>query len=253
MKTTLYIKGRKLDLIPLFIVLGVVILLVGGTLSWVYLIKPAIEVSGRQKLVYNAEDGSYTDKKQGIVYLRAPVYYQASAILSDPVYGMADERLLYRVGEKTDGKFTLQSASDWLSTDRDHGMLLYFNSESVVVPDISEFEPDIVYICSIDGMTAAQSQIEASALFPEGFFDRTAENLIDSDAYTGASLMRQLRVTSKKYGFMHMVLYLYYNETLESYFIYLPQEKLFCEADSEMLDIFFASEDSLAGSSEGSK
>lgn len=245
MKTTLYIKGRKLNLIPWFIVLGAIILLVGGTLSWVYLIKPAIEISGRQKLEYNMADGSYTDKKEGIVYLRAPVYYQAAAILSDPVYGMAGDRLLYRVGEKTDEKFTLQSASAWLSTDRDHGLLLYYNSESVSVPDISEFEPDVVYICSTDGMTAAQSQIEASALFPEGFFDRTAENLVESDAYTGATLMRQLRVTSKKYGFMQMVLYLYYNEALESYYIYLPQEKLFCKADSETLDIFFASEDSL--------
>lgn len=242
-------------MIPWIILLSLIILTVGGTLLWVYVIEPAAVKASRVQLEYDAAADSYYDPEKNITYLRAPVYYQAGSILSDPVYGMAGERLLYRVGTLTseDGssdKLTLESASDWLSVGKERGMLLYYNKDSVSIPKIDEFEPETVYICSTSDLTAAQSEMAASIFFPEGFFDGTCENLYEGEEYEESTLFRQLRVSSSKYGFMQMVLYLYKNEKTGDYYIYLPQEKIFAKTDSEMLDIFFRSYDEAASSGE---
>lgn len=257
-KTAIYIKGRKLNLIPWIIVISLIVLTVGGTLLWVYVIEPAAIRASRVQLEYDPAADSYYDPEKKITYLRAPVYYQAGSVLSDPVYGMAGERLLYRVGTLTSDavsgdKLTLESASDWLSVGKERGMLLYYNKDSVTVPKIGEFEPETVYICSTTDLTAAQSEMGASIFFPKGFFDGGCENFYEGEEYEDSTLFRQLRVSSSKYGFMQMVLYLYKNEKTGDYYIYLPQEKIFAAADSDMLDIFFKSYDEAAGSGESGK
>ncbi len=238
-------KKKKFNFVPYIIIFTVVALIVGGCFLWTYVIEDLIAKSKEQKLEYDASSGSYCNKKLDITYTPAPAYYQASAVITDPVYASSDKNNLYRVGVKTtddDGnsKIKLCSASEWLSTDKEHGMRLYYNKEKVSPPSLSEFGADIVYFCTMTEVTIGQSSMEAELFFPDGFFDGECENLYGTDAQANSAPFRQIRVTSEKYEWMQLVLYLYKNDSADEYYIYLPQEELFVKADSETLSVFFA-------------
>ncbi len=238
--------NNKINPVPWIIVIGIIVLIVGGCLLWVYVFRDMIANSKQQVFVYNRTDGSYSDEKSGICYLPAPAYYQASAVISDPAYARSDKNKLFRVGTRVTDKdgnsrMILCSAGEWLSTDKDHGMRLYYNKEKVTLPTVEEFKPELVYFCTTSGVTIGQSSMEAKLFFPDGFLDNSAENLFGTSAHTGADLLREIRVTSSEYTWMQLVLYLYRNEELGEYYIYMPQREQFVKADSQMLDVFFGS------------
>ncbi|MBO4355484.1 MAG: hypothetical protein J5850_01355 [Clostridia bacterium] len=242
-------KNKKIRLLlPWIIILGVIILIVGGICLKVYLFDGYLS---RQKLVYS--DGKYYDPKNDITYVSAPYYYEPVSIASDSVdpdnmipYSRGNGDPLFRVAYRDeDYKAFLVKSSLWLSTDSDHGHTLYYNEKDAVCPSPDEFDAEYIYLVSLSAAELPTQKIDlaASKRIIKEFFRKTeADNLYDSAEFENTTCIKGMKVTSSTYKWLYLNLYLYQGNG--KYYIFFPAEKMFCETDKDVFDVYFAVVDS---------
>ena len=232
-------KREKFNFVPWLIALGVIAVIVGGVAAVYYGGKYIDENVRIVKLEYKS--GKYYDKKNNVTYSAAPMYY-TYAVKSEERYAKSGKYDLYYVGHKDGDAYVLESPASWLTTDIDHGAVIYYNAEKVSLPEPSEFKWNIMYLCNPDGLLYATNELDApqtSRLLSAYYGASDSENLYGSLYGTGQiKLLKELRVTSSAYPFLHLVLYLF-TDNEGGYYIGSAYEERLIKADNAVFDPFF--------------
>ncbi len=251
---------EKFNWKPYLIIFTVIAVIFGALAVKVYLLDGYLILKKQVELVKNDRSG-YFDEKNGITYLPIPAYYEAASTVKEPVYariggvnlftpGSWDDighlyALCYTIGDRTDKKYQQADPTVWLTADEDHGSTVYCNSK-FTPPEPKDFEFDTVFLCDADGKIATQKlDTVASSKIMNAFFDENSVNLFDSDSFMNGELLKTVRVTSNRYYWLHLVLYLYADG--ENYYLYLPEQRRYVQTDSEIFDIYFATAEDLQG------
>ncbi|MGM9637765.1 MAG: hypothetical protein ACI3YK_07270 [Eubacteriales bacterium] len=250
---------EKFNWKPYLIILAVIAVIAGGVFIKVTFVDGYLKLA--KQVPFERVDGGYYDAGNDRTYVAAPTYYQASTIVSDPAYarigdfslfgiGSWDELdHLYRVGYTvnpgtTSASTILMRSEAWLSTDADHGSILFYNAELFELPQPRDFEFETVYLCDADGNIATQ-QIDdaASVRIMTDFFSEDSENLYVMMDTLNAKYIKQVRVTSSKYPWMQMVLSLY--QSSDAYYLWMPELERFVQTDSTVFDVYFKTAEDL--------
>lgn len=255
---------EKFNWKPYLIILAVIAVIVGGIFIKVTLVDGYLKIA--KQVPFERVDGGYYDTENDRTYMAAPTYYQASSIVSDPAYarigdfslfgvGSWDELdHLYRVGYTVNpgagsSSFILMRSEAWLSTDADHGSILFYNSDLFELPQPQDFGFETVYLCDADGSIATQ-QIDdaASVRIMNDFFSEDSENLYVKMDTLNAKYIKQVRVTSSTYPWMQMVLSLY--QSSDAYYLWMPELERFVQTDSTVFDVYFKTAEDLTEEAE---
>ena len=232
-------KREKFNFVPWLIVLGVIAVFVGGVAAVYYGGKYIDDNVKVVKLEY--KNGKYYDKKNDLTYSAAPMYY-TYAVKSEERYARSNRYDLYYIGHKDGDTYVLEAPDSWLTTDADHGAVIYYNADKVSLPEPSEFKWNVMYFCNPDGLLYATGELDApqtgkllSAYYGAG----ESENLYDSLYGTGQiKLLKELRVTSSAYPSLHLVLYLF-TDNDGGYYIGSAYESRLIKADSAVFAPIF--------------
>lgn len=163
-------------------------------------------------LKFTFENGEFHDEKNEITYVQAPFYYQSKLMTSkDYPYAQSEQFTLYRVGYRDeDEKVHLVSGELWLSTSMDVGALLYYNSDKVDLPTLEEFEGDEIYLCEPDGstlFTTTKLDAETTGELLGDFFAKEGSDY--DEFYSDCQRVANLKVSSSKYNWLYLNLWLY--------------------------------------------
>lgn len=250
---------EKFNWKPYLIILAVIALIAGGIFVKTTFVDGYLKLAKQVPL--ERVDGGYYDADNDRTYVAAPTYYQASSIVSDPPYarigdfslfGMGDwDKLdhLYRVGYTanpgTANATTILTKSEaWLSTDADHGSILFYNADLFQIPKPQDFGFETIYLCDANGNVATQQIDDAASLrLMTQFFSENSENLYAVMETLNAKFIKQVRVTSSKYPWMQMVLSLY--QSSDAYYLWMPELERFVQTDSTVFDVYFKTADDL--------
>lgn len=252
---------EKFNWKPYVIVLAVIAVILGGVAAKVYLFDGYFVLKDQVELEYDRTSGSYLDAEKGITYRPISPCFEPASIVQEPVYsriggislfrpGSWDEighlyALCYPVGDRADKKYERADPTVWLAADEAHGSTVYCNSD-YNPPEPQNFEVDTVYLCDADGKIATQELDSlASVRLIREFFDESSENLYSSSEFMSGELIKTVRVTSTRYYWLHLVLYLYADG--ENYYLFLPEQRRYVQTDSEVFDVYFATPDDLQG------
>jgi len=144
----------------------------------------SLSSSGLVKITF--KDGKFIDKKNGVEYALAPICFEPFAV-GEP-YAEYSDKVLYDIPGL--------SPKEWLTEEYEGISSLYYSS-SFELPDIGEFEPDSVGVCSGELITIQDFSID----------DRETIDAI-VNVMSGESISRiapagykswHLKFTSKKY------------------------------------------------------
>lgn len=191
--------------------------------------------------MFTYENGNYVDSENQITYAAAPFYYQAVLWAGeDYAYADSDWAKLYRVGYRDeDDAAHLLSAELWLTTDMEDGALLYYNVDKVDLPDMTEFEGDRIYICEPDGsglFSTTAIEAETASRLLEDFF--SAEGSDYDELIASCDLTANLKVSSSKYKWMYLNLWLYTDDDGNYYICETTTKKLIKTDEDAFEDIF---------------
>lgn len=226
--------------IPWIIVAGCILLILGGICLKVFLFDGFLS---KTKLVYS--DGKYYDGKNGITYVAAPHYYEPVLIahkfeLSSFSRGNGSD--LFRVGYRdSENKVKLVKSSLWLATDKDHGLIVYYNEKDAVCPEPEDFEPEYIYLTTLSSTELPTQKLDLATtgrLMREFFAKDESENLYDSVEFEESTCIKGMKITSKKYPWLYLNMYLYHNDG--KFYVFFPAQKKFCETDATVFEIYFA-------------
>lgn len=229
-------KKEKWNFKPWLIIAAVILVIIGIAAILTY-----CDGDGKHIGDFRYENGKYIDQENNITYVEAPYYYQAKLTTSsDYPYAESDRSTLYRVGYRDeDEKVHLVSGSLWLSTLIEDGGSLYYNPDKVDLPEISEFEGDSIYICEPDGTLFSTTRLEGTTVTEliDGFL--TAE----SESYTmltlGCELVSNLKVSSSKYNWMYLNLWLY-TDAEGNYYLCETTTQRVVKTDAKVFEPIFA-------------
>jgi len=236
-------RGGKLSIKPWLIVLAVTVGIVALIAAyhfgriWIDDLKAESNV-----LTFEYSGGKYYDAVNGITYTAAPRSY-AYAAKSEERYAKSERGDLYYVCYKdSDGGYHAASPTSWLTTDVEHGAILYYNADKVAVPEPSEFKWNDISLCNPDGKLYATHKLDASVTYAlmTAYYGAAEEDNLYSELYgTGQlELLKEIRVTSTEYKYMHMVLYLF-GDGEGRYYIGSAYESRLTETDSEVFAPIF--------------
>lgn len=205
----------------------------------------------KEVLKFTYSDGEYIDEKNGITYVAAPFCYQAQLTTSkDYPYAASDRQTLYRVGYRDeDDKVHLQMGELWLSTLLEEGAALYYNRDKVTIPDFTEFEGDVIFLCRPDGSLFSTTKIEGAEATEllEAFF--TAEGSDYDTLYRSCELISNLKVSSSKYPWLYLNLWLY-TDADGNYYLCESTTRKFLKTDAAVFEPFFDETDETGESDE---
>ena len=229
-------KREKFNFVPWLIVLGVIVVIVGGIAAFYYGGRYIDENVKTVKLEYR--NGKYYDKKNDVTYSAAPMYY-TYAVKSEKRYARSDRYDLYYIGHKDGDTYVLEAPTSWLTTDYEHGAAVYYNPQKVSLPDPAKLMWDTMYLCNPDGLLYATSELDSKQtgrLLSAYYNADNSENLYESLYGSGQiKLLKELRVTSGDYPFLHLVLYLF-TDNEGSYYIGSAYEARLVKTDSAVFD-----------------
>lgn len=252
---------EKFNWKPYVIIFAVIALLLGSVAFNIYLVngyfKDYSTLSNQVEFEY-VRGAGYHDVKNDVIYRPAPSYYEPASIVQEPVYGRVggvnlftpgkwDDithlyAVCYPVGDLSDKKYERADPTVWLATDSYHGSTVYCN-ENYNLPEPKDFQFGTLYLCDADGKIATHELDDiASSELMEKFFDENSENLFDT-VFPLAHSIKSVRVTSTRYSWLHLVLYLYTYGG--EYYFYLPEMARFVQTDREVFEIYFATPDDL--------
>lgn len=229
-------KKEKWNFKPWLIIAAIILLLAGITAIITY-----CDGDNKQLLDFSYENGKYIDQKNGITYVEAPFYYQAKLTTSaDYPYAESDRSTLYRVGYRDkDDKIHLVGGNLWLSTLIEDGAQLYYNADKIDIPEIGEFEGDTIYVCKPDGTLFTTTLIEGTTVTEliDGFL--TAESEPYEMLMLGCELVSNLKVSSAKYDWMYLNLWLY-KDAEGNYYISETTTQRVVKTDAKVFEPIFA-------------
>lgn len=230
-------KKEKWNFKP-YLIIAAVILLIVGIVVVVHFVTNADK---KDVLEFTYDKGKYYDEKNDITYEMAPFYYQ-SQLMTSSDYPYAESNLftLYRVGYRdANNEVHLVGGDLWLSTSMDVGALLYYNPDKVDLPELDEYEGDTIYVCEPDGSslfsTTALKGVEAEKLIDD--FVTSEENDFETH-FTGCQLVANLKISSSKYKWLYLNLWLYTDGEGE-YYLYEQVTQKFLETDADIFEPFF--------------
>ncbi|MGM9681581.1 MAG: hypothetical protein ACI3XR_08765 [Eubacteriales bacterium] len=252
---------EKFNWKPYLIILAVIAVIFAGVFIKVTFIDGYLKLAGQVPL--ERIDGGYYDNENNRTYVAAPTYYQAASIVSDPPYARIGEFSLFGIGSwdkldhlyrvgytvnpgTADATTILMLSEAWLSTDADHGSILFYNADLITLPGPADFGFETVYLCDADGNIATQRIDDAASVrIMTEFFSDSSENLYVKMDTLNAKYIKQVRVTSSTYPWMHMVLSLY--QSSDAYYLWMPELQRFVQTDSTVFDVYFKTAEDLTG------
>lgn len=201
-------KKEKWNFKPWLIIGGVILVIV----AIVAVITVITGLDDKDVLEFTYENGEFVDEKNDITYVEAPFYYQSKLMTSkDYPYAASENITLYRVGYRDEkDKVHLVSGQDWLSTSMDIGAMLYYNPNKVELPALDQFEGDEIYICEPDGstlFTTTKLDEYTTTRLLDDFFATDDSDF--NELYIGCELVANLKVSSSKYPWLYLNLWLY--------------------------------------------
>ena len=99
------------------------------------------------QIVYDKEKGGYYDAKHGVLYHYAPVSYEPVKVRITEKYGTIDGETVYPL--------TGAEPTRWLS-EKYQGMGAIYYADGIELPALTEFDADIVCICTESEMGVKQ-------------------------------------------------------------------------------------------------
>lgn len=233
-------KKEKWNFKPWLIIAAVILLILGSAAIMTY-------CSGKDKnvLKFTYANGQLYDEENGITYVEAPFYYQSKLMTSkDYPYAECEYFTLYRVGYRDENeKVNLMEGSRWLSTSMDIGAMLYYNPDKVDLPELDEFEGDEIYICEPDGANLFSTTVlDAATTVPllDDFFSTEGSDF--NELYLGCELIANLKVSSSKYKWLYLNLWLY-TDAEGNYYLCEDITKKFLKTDAEVFEPLFGEND----------
>lgn len=229
-------KKEKWNFKPWLIIAAIILVIVALAAILTY-----CDGNGKQVLNFSYENGKYIDQKNDITYVEAPVYYQAKLTTSkDYPYAESDRDTLYRVGYRDeDEKVHLVSGNFWLSTLIEDGSLLYYNPDKVELPEMNEFEGDTIYVCRPDGTLFTTTLLEGTTVTELLDTFLTAESEPYAMLALGCELVSNLKVSSSKYNWMYLNLWLY-TDAEGNYYISEATTQRVVKTDAKVFEPIFA-------------
>lgn len=194
-------------LLPWMIIVGVMLAIVVGSVIYTQI------VYGDHRTVYQFEylsqTGEYLDKDRNITYKPAPFCYEAVLNGSeDYPYATSDFQPLFQLGYRDgEGKVHLKKASAWLCASKSVGGQVYYNPAEVKVPDIKDFDWDVIYFTNPGSSQFSTYTLNAedSDALMKSFTDPDAENLFATHYNVeNLDVKLTLKVSSKTFKWLYL-------------------------------------------------
>ncbi len=194
---------------------------------------------------FTYENGEYYDKKNDITYVSAPMCYTYVA-KSKEEYATSDKDDLYYVcyteGEGENKKTHAANPEELLTTNVSRGGVIYYNPEKFTLPQTKDFKWDVMYLCENSaGVVHATQELDSTVTdsLLDGYFAAPDdENLFDSQLRFELTHLKQIRVSSKSYKALFMVMELY-TDGKGSYYISSVYDERLVKTDSAVFSQFF--------------
>ncbi len=145
-----------------------------------------------RRISYDADSDTLYDKRHDITYVRAPECYEPVR-LSKNAYAKDGELKYYQLGYlDADGNEQLISVTDMLSTSRDSGSVIYYNPDTVKMPELRDFGANVIYACDYYNTLDQLSESE-TRVFIESYLKSNEASVMSADEFF------TLRVRSSEY------------------------------------------------------
>lgn len=145
----------RIDPKPWIIGAVCICLFIGAVVLYDFLSEFLPIVSLKQK-----DDGSLYDSKLEITYTVAPKSYKAVLVVTDPQYARVGKIPVYEIAYRNlEKKVVPIDTERYLSTDNDNGAILYYNKEKVTLPTLENFDNEISYVCSTEGVIFSRAEL----------------------------------------------------------------------------------------------
>jgi len=232
---------EKWDLRPWIAVAGaiaLVLLIVTG----IYFGKKAYDgiKAEAQVVKLRYSEGCYIDDANGITYRQAPGCYTYAAISKERYAKSERLDLYYATYKDADGKYHVDP-KNWLTTDYEHGGVIYC-SDSITLPETKDFKWKVMYLCNPDGKLYATQEFGAADTdrLLSAYYAAEGEDNVYDGLYgmSRLDLLKEIRVISSEYRYIHLVLYLF-KDGEGKYYIGSAFDKRLVETDSETFDVIF--------------
>ncbi len=234
-------RREKFNFKPWLITVGV-IALIFGVFSLIYFIQ-----NHRTVLKFTYENGEYYDKKNDITYVPAPMCY-SFCLKSGEEYAVSDRLTFYYVGYKdADDKVHMCDPTAWLTTSFEEGAVIYYNPEKVSLPETKDFGWEEIYLCNTGGTLFATQELDpmVTARLLNAYFEAPEEeNLFESRF--DMEYLKEVRVTSYRYPWLHMIMRLY-TDGMGSYYLASFYDSKMVKTDSEVFIPFFEDQEKQNG------
>ncbi|MBQ8288455.1 MAG: hypothetical protein IJX76_06765 [Clostridia bacterium] len=197
-------------MLPWIIIIGSLAAILGGVALYTVLTTPDDEWK-TEWLVY--ENGTYTDEKRDITYIPAPFCFESVINAGeDYPYAKSDRWPLYQIGYRDEeGKAHFRPATEWLTTAKSVGGEIYYNPDTVSIPDYADFDWEQIFF-SNPGSTSFSTytlNAEKTDQLMNEVLSEDNEDLYDSGLLDTLDIKLTLRVTSKTYYWLYLNLTVY--------------------------------------------
>lgn len=178
MKSSDLTKKEKFNIKPWLIALAIIFTVLAVTAITIFI----ENYHHVRRISYDAASDTLYDRRHDVTYVRAPECYEPVRLTKN-AYAKDKDKNYYQLGYlDKDGNEQLVPVTDMLATSKEYGSVIYYNPDTVTMPDLKGFKANVIFACDYYNTLDELSESE-TRVFVESYFKSEKATLVSADEF----------------------------------------------------------------------